>query len=116
MAQTKRKRRPTKHRGNAAGMVESRGRTGRRPEPAAGRGRSARQTRFDHPPTWRSAFNRAGLATIMLLVMMLLVLRQPVGTALSLAIPALLIYVPVGFYTDQWIYRRRMAKKTTGKG
>ena len=29
MAQT-RKRRQTKHRGNAAGMVESRGRTGRR--------------------------------------------------------------------------------------
>ena len=33
MAQTKRKRR-TKHRGNAAGMVETRGRTGRKPGPA----------------------------------------------------------------------------------
>ena len=30
MAQTKRKRQ-TKHRGNAAGVVESRGRTGRKP-------------------------------------------------------------------------------------
>jgi hypothetical protein len=33
MAQTKRKRR-TKHRGNAAGTIESRGRTGRKPTAA----------------------------------------------------------------------------------
>ena len=33
MAQTKRKRQ-TKHRGNAAGVVESRGRTGRKPTEA----------------------------------------------------------------------------------
>jgi hypothetical protein len=32
MAQTRRKRQ-TKHRGNAAGVVESRGRTGRKPTP-----------------------------------------------------------------------------------
>ncbi len=40
MAQTKRKRR-TKHRGNAAGSVEARGRTGRKPTPAKG-GKGAR--------------------------------------------------------------------------
>ena len=57
MAQTKRKRR-TKHRGNAAGMVEARGRTGRKPGPAerkAGRRARARQDRFSKPPTVRSA-------------------------------------------------------------
>jgi len=38
MAQTKRKRQ-TKHRGNAAGVVESRGRTGRKPTKAEKEGK-----------------------------------------------------------------------------
>ena len=40
MAQTRRKRR-TKHRGNAAGVVESRGRTGRKPTAAEKTGPSS---------------------------------------------------------------------------
>ena len=57
MAQTKKKR-STKHRGNAAGVVETRGRTGRKPtdaekKPAATGGK--RQDRFDRPPSWREA-------------------------------------------------------------
>ena len=49
MAQTKRKRR-TKHRGNAAGSIEARGRTGRKPtaeEQKAGRPAAARERRVD---------------------------------------------------------------------
>ena len=50
MAQTKRKRR-TKHRGNAAGMVEARGRTGRKPDAPSRAARGARRAgapdRFD---------------------------------------------------------------------
>ncbi len=44
MAQTKRKRR-TKHRGNAAGVVEVRGRTGRPPTPRSTRSRTKEQAR-----------------------------------------------------------------------
>ena len=51
MAQTRRKRQ-TKHRGNAAGVVESRGRTGRKPTAAeksgdAGEASRAKQKRVD---------------------------------------------------------------------
>src|SRR5206468_12489117 len=65
MSQTKRRRR-TKHRGNAAGVVEARGRTGRKPtagerKPASG---AKRPHRLDKPPTWRGAFNRAILAVL----------------------------------------------------
>ena len=57
----------TKHRGNAAGMVETRGRTGRRRRGAerkadaqgAGALRAARA-----PPTWRGAVNRAAIAAV----------------------------------------------------
>ena len=64
MAQTKRKRR-TKHRGNAAGIVEVRGRTTRPASPEArkaqkkGDARKARMDRYAKPPSWRSAANRA---------------------------------------------------------
>src|SRR6266403_1192210 len=62
MAQTRRKRQ-TKHRGNAAGFVESRGRTGRKPTAAEKSGKAAEAARAkakrvdprDRPPTWRGA-------------------------------------------------------------
>src|SRR6202011_5735093 len=63
VAQTKRKRQ-TKHRGNAAGVVESRGRTGRKPTAAekSGKGGDAARAKQkrpvdkrDLPPTWRGA-------------------------------------------------------------
>src|SRR4051794_18870896 len=60
VAQTK-KRRQTKHRGNAAGMVEARGRTGRKPTDgerkldAKAEGRRRREERMNRPPTWSGA-------------------------------------------------------------
>ena len=67
MAQTKRKRR-TKHRGNAAG--HGRGARAHRPQaegrPSARRPRrKARLDRFGKPPTWRSAMQRAAIAAIL---------------------------------------------------
>ncbi len=46
MAQTKRKKRTTKHRGNAAGSIEARGRTGRKPT-AEEQKKAGRQTARD---------------------------------------------------------------------
>jgi hypothetical protein len=107
MAQTKRKRR-TKHRGNAAGVVETRGRTGRAPEPSNAKG--GRQNRFSRPPTWRAAFNRALIAVVIFVAVVVLVLRQSPAPAVALGALMLLLYTPMGFYTDLFLYRRRQAK------
>jgi Flp pilus assembly protein TadB len=115
MAQTKRKRR-TKHRGNAAGVVETRGRTGRKPTEDERKkdARTKRAERFDRPPSWKSAANRAALATILFIVAVAVLFKQSLGAALGIGGFMFLMYIPLGYYTDQFIYRRRQAKKAQG--
>jgi hypothetical protein len=122
MAQARR-RRTTKHRGNAAGMVEARGRTGRKPTAAekggagAGRSRESRLERSNRPPTWRGAFYRAMAAAVLLLLVSLLLLKKP-AQAIVLFPIVLLMYLPISYYTDLWMYRRRQrnrAGRTGGK-
>jgi hypothetical protein len=114
MAQTKRKRR-SKHRGTAAGTIESRGRTGRKPgdsERAAKPDRARdRATRFDRPPTWRGALTRAVLAAAIFFVFVVFAFGEPLAVAFPLAVFTLAIYVPMGYYTDLFIYRRRQRRK-----
>jgi hypothetical protein len=114
MAQTKRKRR-SKHRGNAAGVVETRGRTGRPVEPVkGGKGKGAIRTdRLDRPPTWKSAANRSAIATI-LFVVVIAVINSP-AVAFAFGIPMFFLYTGVGFYTDKWVYERRQKRKAAGK-
>jgi len=117
MAQTKRKR-TTKHRGNAAGMIEARGRTGRKPTESerkatasSGKG-GAKPNRFDKPPTWRGSLNRALVAVVAFAVLLLVVPGfhvKPVAI-IPLAAVMLAIYIPMGYYTDQYMYRRRQRK------
>jgi hypothetical protein len=119
MAQTKRKRR-TKHRGNAAGIVEHRGRTSRpaSPEERKKQARATRQDRFSKPPSWRSAANRALFTTLIFVAVIVLLLKQPVQQAVALGGFMLLLYIPIGFYTDSYFYRRRQqqaARKPRGK-
>ena len=120
MAQTKRKRR-SKHRGTAAGTIESRGRTGRKPD-ANERGaskqelsRQRRLERLDRPPSWKSAGQRALIAAAVFLVAVLVLFKQRVGAAISLAAFMVLIYLPMGYYTDLFLYRRRQRKKAEEK-
>ena len=116
MAQTKRKRR-TKHRGNAAGSIESRGRTGRKPTPderktkAKQTAQQRREERLSKPPTWSGAAQRALLATVIFIIALLLVFKEPVSRVIALSGFILLLYIPMGYYTDLFIYRRRQAKK-----
>jgi hypothetical protein len=113
MAQTKRKRR-TKHRGTAAGTIESRGRTGRKPTATEQRkSASTREERRFIEPTWSSAAVRAGLASVMLFVLFQVGLageKQSIATSLVLAVAAFLIYVPLGYKVDRFFWERRMRK------
>ena len=124
MAQARRRRR-TKHRGNAAGVVEARGRTGRKPTAAeksgtgagTGRARESRLERLNRPPTWRGAFYRAMAAAVLLLLVSLLLLKKP-AQAIALFPVVLLIYLPISYYTDLWMFKRRQrnrAGRTGGK-
>jgi hypothetical protein len=117
MAQTKR-RRQTKHRGNAAGVVESRGRTGRKPTAAEKGGKGAERARsrekaldrYDRPPTWRAAFYRAMVATVLMLLVSLLLIPKS-GAVIGLFPIVLLVYTLISYYTDQWLFRRRQRNK-----
>jgi hypothetical protein len=115
MAQTKRKRR-SKHRGNAAGTIEARGRTGRKPTAEEQRkkaGSDARAERRFVEPSWGSAATRAGLASVMLFVLFQVGLageKQTMVTSAALAVAAFLIYVPLGYKVDRIFWERRMRK------
>ena len=122
MAQPRQKRK-TKHRGNAAGIVEARGRTGRKPTAAEKGGsqprskatsQQQRTNRLDKPPTWNGAFYRSVVAAVIMLALVLLLLK---GSSSSIALfpVVLLIYVPISYYTDLWMYRRRQRQKEAGK-
>ncbi|MBA2515361.1 MAG: hypothetical protein H0V26_13720 [Solirubrobacterales bacterium] len=118
MAQTRKKRR-SKHRGTAAGTIESRGRTGRklsdkeRSTSKSGSGGSRAAARMDKPPTWKSAFFRALMASVLLFVFTRVGFGPEVGIVASIALCllALLIYVPLGYATDTFVYRRRQKRK-----
>ena len=113
MAQTKRKRR-SKHRGNSAGVVESRGRTTRPASPAERKKQTreqARLARLDKAPTWRSSFNRALLASGFMLIFLLVVTKGKILPAVAFAVFSLALYVPGGYFLETFLWRRRMKKK-----
>lgn len=115
MAQTKRKRR-TKHRGTAAGTIETRGRTGRPPSADEKKKQSrmeARERRLNTPPTWKASITRAGLASVLMFVFLALVgpKSHRIESAAIFAVFALVIYIPAGYYIELMMYRRRVQKK-----
>lgn len=119
MAPTKKKRR-SKHRGTAAGTIQARGRTGRPPS-AEERKKAARTTarerRQTRPPTWKASLQRAAFAAV--IMFLFLFLTQPgKNRALSaaiLALFALVIYVPAGYYLERFLFRRRQRSRETGR-
>lgn len=120
MAQTKRKRR-SKHRGNAAGTVETRGRTGRPPTADERKKQTkvdARTKRLNTPPTWKASLMRASFAAVIMFVFLALTTKgkNRVGVAASFAVIALLLYVPAGYYMELFLYRRRVRRNASGGG
>jgi Flp pilus assembly protein TadB len=113
MAQTKRKRR-TKHRGNAAGTIEVRGRTGRPPTPEERKKQERAKraaSRAPKEPTWSSSLKKAGLAGGFMFVFLLVTNKFRVVPALIFAVLALALYIPSGYYMEGWIYRRHLRKQ-----
>lgn len=121
MAQTKRKRR-SKHRGNAAGIVEQRGRTSRPPTPEERKkaqkqsARSARMDRYSKPPSWMSAANRALIITVIFVAVLVFAMRRPVSSSVALGGFMLLLYIPIGYFTDSFFYKRRQQQIARGGG
>ena len=133
MAQKKRKRK-SRHRGTAAGTIEARGRTGRptgerkssgskpqkkKPanrEEARQIARDRRQARYDEPPTWRGALNRALFAAGLFGILMLVLFRRPLASAVALAALMVFMYLPMSYYTERFLYNRRQRQKQVGGG
>jgi len=116
MAQTKRKRR-SKHRGTAAGTVEARGRTGRKPTGDEQK-KSVRQSRLDRPPSWNSAFLKSGLMAAVLFVLTRIGLfgeETTIAQSIIITFFALLLYTPAAYMTDKWVYTRNQKRKAQGK-
>jgi Flp pilus assembly protein TadB len=115
MAQTKRKRR-TKHRGNAAGTVETRGRTGRplsADEKKKQARTQAREARLNKQPTWESSTKRAGLASGFMFLFLLVTSHGNVIAAVLFGVLAFALYVPSGYYLEMYLWRRRQRKRET---
>jgi hypothetical protein len=121
-------RRQTKHRGNAAGMIEARGRTGRKPRPSEkgssssrsgsssrSSNRSNRSSRYDKPPTWRGSAIRAVIAAALVYGVSTLLLKQKSAATNLILLPIVLaLYMPLIYYTDRYMYRRAQRKRSGG--
>jgi len=112
MAQTRRKR-TRKHRGTPAGTIERSGRTGRPQtrQDAKQIARQRRSERLDKPPTWRGAMQRAAIAAAVFGVLVVIIFKRDVAQGVILAAFMFLLYIPLGYATDTFIYRFRQRRK-----
>jgi hypothetical protein len=112
MAQAKRKR-TRKHRGTAAGTIERAGRTGRGQIRGDSKqiARERRAARLDRPPTWRGAATRAAVAAGVFGLLVIVVFHRGIAQGAVLAAFMFLLYIPLGFATDNFIYRFRQRRK-----
>jgi hypothetical protein len=112
MAQTRRKR-TRKHRGTPAGTIERAGRTGRPQtrQDAKQISRQRRTERLDKPPSWRGAMQRAAIAAAVFGVLVVIIFKRDVAQGVVLAAFMFLLYIPLGFATDTFVYRFRQRRK-----
>lgn len=111
MGETK-KRRQTKHRGNAAGMVETRGNTGTR---GASAGRTdSRGVRIPPAPSWQRAVIKALVPVLILAPFLFLTQKDtPLGGKLFFLVFAFFLYVPMSYYIDRWAYNRYLKQRAS---
>src|SRR4051812_34818180 len=119
MAQTKRKRR-SKHRGNAVGVVEARGRTSKpregakKPASRSARGSAAGQRPLK-PPTFKASALKALVGTVILFIFFnFLSKNTTTAQALTVCVIAFVMYTPIMYLTDKWVYRRKLTQQARG--
>jgi hypothetical protein len=112
MAQTRRKR-TRKHRGTPAGTIERAGRTGRPQtrQEAKQISRDRRTERLNKPPTWSGAMQRAAIAAAVFGVLVVIAFKRDPAQGAVLGAFMFLLYIPLGFATDTFIYRFRQRRK-----
>jgi uncharacterized membrane protein YhdT len=79
---------------------------------------TAREKRLNTPPTWRSSITRAAMAAALVFLFLLLTSKgkNKVPTAVELAVIAMIVYVPAGYYLERYLFRRRQRKAATSSG
>jgi hypothetical protein len=112
MAQTK-KRRRRKRRGTQGGRVDRRprGRPRNRQEARARARTRTGPSRFDAPPTWRSAINRGLIAAAVFTVLVIAAFGRSAPQAIALGALMLAFYIPMGYFIDNMIWRRRLRSR-----
>lgn len=106
------KRRKTKHRGNAAGMVEARGKasSGRVVGPSISS--QPRGPKPPQPPTWSKAMIKALLPVVILLPILLIFQKNATAATVGpLLVMAYAMYVPLSYWSDRFVYNRHLKQQ-----
>ena len=112
MAQTKKKRR-RKHRGTQGGGIDRRGRRGRPRTREEARAQANR--RSSTAPTWRSATIRGLIGAVVFFGLTIVIFGKTAGEAALLSVIMLALYIPLGFYVDQFFYKRRRRQELAAR-
>jgi len=107
------KRRRRKHRGTQGGSVDRRGRTSRPRSRQEARARARKQLgqKRESPRSWSQAVTRGLFGAAVFLALWVLLFHQSFATSLGLAALLLLLYIPMGYYLERFLYNRRQAAK-----
>jgi hypothetical protein len=97
--------------------VERRGRTGKGTSGASStaRGAAARPNRLDKPPSWQGSIIRAAISAVLFAAAIILLFGQPPQQGLILGAVMFLLYIPMSYYTDRFLYNRRQKKLAEAK-
>ena len=69
------------------------------------------QERLDRPPTWKGAAQRAGIAAVVFGAFVVILFGRSAAQAVILVVFMFLLYIPLGYATDNMIYRFRQRRK-----
>jgi len=113
MAQQTKKKRRRKHRGTQGGGIDRRGSRGRPKTREEARAQAKRRSelRQGQAPTWGGAFKRGLFGAVIFLLLIVLAFGRPFGEGLALSAVMLVMYVPLGYYVDNFFYRRRIKRE-----
>ena len=79
----------------------------------------AREARLNKPPTWNSAFLKAALMAGLLFVFTQIGLfgsKAQISQSIAICLFALVLYTPIAYATDKFVYTRAQKRKQQAKG